>query len=37
MFTYSREDSFSEGVIYPGRALVVFAALLVISTILSSF
>jgi len=36
MFTHSQMDSFSEGVIYPGRAVVVFAALVVISTILSS-
>lgn len=36
MFTYSQEDSFSEGVIYPGRALVVLAVMLVLGTILSS-
>ena len=35
MFRHT-EDSFSEGVIYPGRALMVFVVLTVFATLMSS-
>jgi hypothetical protein len=36
MFSRNLEDSFSEGVIYPGRALVVFVVLTVFAMLASS-
>lgn len=36
MFARHTQDSFSEGVIYPGRALAIFAVLTVLATLMSS-
>ncbi len=36
MFSSYTQDSFSEGVIYPGRALMIVGAVMIIATLLSS-
>jgi len=36
MFAHRTQDSLSEGVIYPGRALVAFGLILTLAALLSS-
>ncbi|KAF0209438.1 MAG: hypothetical protein FD171_163 [Actinobacteria bacterium] len=36
MFAHHAQDSFSEGVIYPGRALAAFGLILALAALMSS-